>query len=45
MARLATVLTDQAYCGRFAQHLAGLGLHHEPASRPPSVKGFVPIII
>ena len=43
MARLLTVLTDQAYRGRFAQHLAGLGLRHELASRPPSATGFVPI--
>ncbi|MBC6609953.1 transposase [Hymenobacter sp. BT507] len=43
MARLTTVLTDQAYRGRFAQHVAGLGLCQELASRPPSATGFVPI--
>ena len=43
MMRLATVLTDQAYRDRFAQHLAGLGLHHERASRPASATGFVSI--
>ena len=41
--RLQAVLTDNGYRGRFAQHLASLGLRHELASRPPSVRGFVPV--
>ncbi|MGI4883493.1 MAG: IS5 family transposase [Janthinobacterium lividum] len=42
--RLATVVTDMDYRGRFARHLARLGLTHQVGSRPPSVaRGFVPI--
>ena len=41
--RLATVLTDKAYRGCFAHHLAALGVRHELASRPPSLRGFVPV--
>ncbi|WP_185284503.1 hypothetical protein [Hymenobacter sp. NBH84] len=43
MTRLATVLTDQAYRGRFAQHVAGLGLCHELDSRPPTTTDLMPI--
>ncbi|MBC8084218.1 MAG: IS5 family transposase [Hymenobacter sp.] len=35
-ARLQTVLTDAAYRGRFADHLRGLGLRHQVASRSPT---------
>ena len=41
--RLLTVLTDNGYRGSFATHLQALGLRHELASRPPSVRGFVPV--
>ncbi|WP_223827603.1 IS5 family transposase [Hymenobacter armeniacus] len=41
--RLVTVLTDNGYRGGFAAHLQALGLRHELASRPPSVRGFVPV--
>lgn len=41
--RLQAVLTDNGYRGRFAEHVAALGLRHELASRPPSAKGFVPV--
>ncbi len=41
--RLATILTDQGYCGRFADHVQALGLRHELASRPPTAAGFVPV--
>lgn len=42
--RLLTVVTDKGYRGRFARHLAQLGLRHQLGSRPPSAgRGFVPI--
>lgn len=41
--RLLTVLTDNGYRGGFATHLQALGLCHERANRPPSVRGFVPM--
>jgi transposase len=42
--RLVTVVTDKGYRGRFARHLAKLGLTHQVGSRPPSAtRGFVPI--
>ena len=42
--RLRRVLTDKAYCGRFAQHVQALGWQHHVASRPPSAtRGFVPV--
>ena len=42
--RLARVVTDKGYRGRFARHLARLGLTHQVGSRPPSAeRGFVPI--
>ena len=42
--RLVTVVTDKGYRGRFARHLARLGLTHQVGSRPPSAgRGFVPI--
>ena len=40
---LLTVLTDNGYRGRFAAHLLTLGLRHELASRPPTMRGFVPV--
>ncbi len=42
--RLATVVTDKGHRGRFARHLARLGLTHQVGSRPPSAaRCFVPI--
>lgn len=42
--RLVTVVTDKSYRGRFARHLARLGLTHQVGSRPPSAeRGFVPV--
>ena len=41
--RLVTVLTDNGHLGGFAAHLHALGLHQELASRPPTVRGFVPV--
>ncbi|OON70354.1 IS5 family transposase [Hymenobacter sp. CRA2] len=41
--RLRAVLTDNGYRGRFAQHLAGFGVRHELASKPPSQRGFIPV--
>ena len=41
--RLTTILTDQGYRGRFADHVRGLKLRHELASRPPTAAGFVPV--
>lgn len=42
-ARLLTVLTDNGHRGGFAAHLHALGLRHERASRPPSVRVLVPV--
>jgi transposase len=42
-ARLVTILTDQGYHGRFADHVQAWGLRHEVASRPPTATGFVPV--
>lgn len=42
-ARLVTVVTDKGYRGRFARHVAKLGLIHQLGSRPPSARGFVPV--
>ena len=42
-ARLVTVVTDKGYRGRFARHVAKLGLMHQIGSRPPSTRGFVPV--
>ena len=42
-ARLLTVVTDKGYRGRFARHVAKLGLVHQVGSRPPSTRGFVPV--
>ncbi|TLM92975.1 IS5 family transposase [Hymenobacter jeollabukensis] len=41
--RLTTVVTDRAYRGHFAEGLLARGLRHEVSSRPPSVRGFVPV--
>ena len=41
--RLTTILTDQGYRGRFADHVRALKLRHELASRPPTAAGFVPV--
>jgi transposase len=41
--RLEKILGDDAYRGVFAQKVAGKGFVFEKASRPESVKGFVPI--
>lgn len=41
--RLVTVVTDKGYRGRFAWHVAKLGLTHQLGSRPPSTRGFVPV--
>ena len=42
--RLVTVLTDNGNRGGFAAHLQALDLRHELASRPPTARGFVPVI-
>lgn len=42
--RLVTVVTNKGYRGRFARHLARLGLTHQVGSRLPSEeRGFVPV--
>ncbi|GAC1378026.1 MAG: hypothetical protein NVS3B25_12150 [Hymenobacter sp.] len=41
--RLVTVLTNNGYRGSFAAHLLALGLRHELARRPPTVRSFVPL--
>lgn len=42
--RLVTVVTDKGYLGRFARHLARLGLTHQVGSRPPSSsRGFISV--
>lgn len=40
--RLEKVLTDRAYRGRFAEHVARMGLVFEVSSKPPSYVGFIP---
>jgi transposase len=42
-ARLKVVLTDSGYRGRFADWVTKMGLSFEVASKPPNVRGFVPV--
>jgi hypothetical protein len=42
-ARLKIVLTDSGYKGRFADYVTKMGLTFEVASKPPTIRVFVPV--